>query len=54
MFLESALNDIDLGKLARLRRSTAASAGPGSTQVMRKPRQASGNVALPEAHPIWP
>jgi len=40
------------GKLARLRRPTAANAGPGSTQVMRNPRRASGIVALPEAVPI--
>src|SRR3954451_16114062 len=40
------------GKLTRLRRASSASADPGSTQGMRKPRRASANVALPEAHPI--
>ena len=36
---------------ARLRRAAATNAGPSSMQVTRRPRAASGRVALPEAQP---
>jgi hypothetical protein len=39
-------------KPARLRLAAAASSGPISTHVIRKPRRASGTVAFPVAHPI--
>jgi hypothetical protein len=40
------------GKSTRLLRAAAASAAPSSMHVIRKPRRASGIVALPVAQPI--
>ena len=49
--LEGPLMTSTNGKAARLLRATAARFGPISTQVIPKPRRASGSVAFPVAQP---